>query len=362
MMKNGGPDEVLTVVQWTTGNVARQSLRTIVDRPDLELIGLYAHSPDKVGKDAGELAGLGRQLGIHALGDIDEVIALRPDCIAYMPLFPDLDHLERLLCAGINVVTTSELLTGRAHGPDVRERLEAAGRTGGASLFGSGVNPGWVECLAAVASAPVGAIDTVRILESFDLSLLTGEANQDDFGWGRPAGDPGHAEDIERAIFEFEDAADLLAELLGTPLDDLRCEVRFAHALRDLGVPGRDVRAGTVAGIESSWFGSSGGREVFELATRWTIARELDQPWEVLNGYVIDVRGESSVSLRLDLVPGPNTRSIEDIVAFGHLVTALPAVNAIPAVVAARPGVVTYADLPPLSAPVRRHSTEEDWR
>jgi 2,4-diaminopentanoate dehydrogenase len=60
------PDRPIRVVQWTTGNVARQSIAAIVERPDLELVGVYAHSQQKAGRDVGELAGLGRTLGILA--------------------------------------------------------------------------------------------------------------------------------------------------------------------------------------------------------------------------------------------------------------------------------------------------------
>ena len=340
----------LRVVQWTSGNVARQSVRAIVERPDLELVGMYAFTPAKVGLDAGTLAGLDEELGVLATDDVEALLALEPDCVAYMPLYPNIEEMARLLRAGVNIVTTSEFLTGRAHGDEQRARLDAAAREGGASVFGSGVNPGWVQYVAAAASGPVHELEFVRILESFDLSFLTADANQDDFGWGRPAGDADHAADVQRAVYEFEDAADLLASLFGVELDGLRCEVRFAHAAEDLDVPGREVRAGTVAGIEVSWIGGVAGRDVLELATRWVITSRLVEGWTALNGYEIDLRGAAGVKLRVDLVPGPDVRTVDDIVTFGCLVTAMPAINAIPAVVAARPGIVTYADLGPQTA------------
>jgi 2,4-diaminopentanoate dehydrogenase len=81
-------DRPIRVLQWTTGNVARQSIAAVVERPDLELVGVYAHSKQKAGRDVGELAGLGRTLGILATDDIEALIALAPDCVLYTPLHP----------------------------------------------------------------------------------------------------------------------------------------------------------------------------------------------------------------------------------------------------------------------------------
>lgn len=339
----------IRVVQWTTGNVARASLKSIVGRADMELVGVYAHSPDKVGQDAGTLAGLPEALGIAATDDVDALIALVPDCVAYMPLYPDVDHLTRLLRAGINVVTTSEFMTGRAWGDDARARLQEAAESGGASLFGSGVNPGWIEYIAAVASGVSRNLRSVRVTESFDLSFLAADSNQDDFGWGRPAGDPGHADDVAKGVEEFRDAAEVMAELLGLHLDDIRYEVEFAHATKDLDVAGRSVKQGTVAGIDITWFGVVGGADVVQLNARWTLGKHIEPAWDTLMGYVIDVRADPNVTMRIDFVP-QQLESAEDLAAAGTTLTAQPAVNAIPAVVAARPGIVTYADLPPMTA------------
>ena len=59
-------DRPLRVIQWTTGNIGRRSLHAIIGRPDMELVGVYAHGADKVGVDAADLAGLPRATGITA--------------------------------------------------------------------------------------------------------------------------------------------------------------------------------------------------------------------------------------------------------------------------------------------------------
>ena len=102
----------LRVVQWTTGNVGKQSVAAIAANPELELAGCYAWSPDKVGRDVGELCGL-EPLGISATDDVDALLALRPDCVVYNPMWQSVDELVRILESGANVVTTAAFINGR---------------------------------------------------------------------------------------------------------------------------------------------------------------------------------------------------------------------------------------------------------
>lgn len=335
----------LRVVQWTTGKVAREAVIAILERPDLELIGAYAFSPEKAGKDVGELCELDRTLGVTATNDIDEIVGWKPDCVVYMPLHPDFDHLVTLLQAGINVVTTAHFMTGRAYGQEATERIEAAAIAGNASLFGSGINPGFAQYLAAAASNVSRKVTYVRILESFDIGNWAGDANQDELGWGRPAGDPGHAADAEKATIPFGDACEALADLLGLKLDDVRCEVDFAHATKDLNIPNRTVKAGTVAGISASWIGSAEGVDAVECAVNWTISPDITPAWDIKMAYRMEVEGYPNVTLRAEVLPDMNGMDMKEIGYVGSVITAMPVVNAIPAVVDARPGIVGYRDL-----------------
>jgi hypothetical protein len=115
----------LRVVQWTTGKTGSAAVRAMVDHPVLELVGCYAWSPDKVGKDVGELCGIA-PIGVTATDDIDALLALRPDCVVYTPYRPDFDHVVRILESGINLVTTMYMLAGRGYGDDVQR--DAGGR------------------------------------------------------------------------------------------------------------------------------------------------------------------------------------------------------------------------------------------
>jgi hypothetical protein len=347
------PQRRLRIVQWTTGKVAGESIKAILDRPELELVGLYAYSADKVGKDVGELIGLGRTIGVKATNDLDALIALKPDCVAYMPLHPNVDHMARLLRAGINVATTASFMTGRGYGEEARRTLEAAAQAGGASLFGSGINPGWIDSVVATASGLCREVNLVRVTESFNIGMWAGDANQDGLGWGRPAGDPGHPKDIEKATLPFGDAVEATAHMFHFTLDDIRCEVEFAHATQDLDIPGRPVKKGGVAGILARWMGIAGGHTVIELNAQWTLAEEITPAWDIAMAYKIEINGTPQLKFRAEVLPSDMSLPMEELVKTGFIITAAPVVNAIPAVVAAKPGIVTYADLPPITSVLR---------
>ena len=147
------------VVQWTTGNVGKSSVEAIAKNPNYELVGCYAWSKDKNGVDVGELVGI-EPLGVAATNDVDALLALKPDCVVYNPMWNDVDELVRILSAGVNVVASASFITGHNLGDD-RDRIEEACKQGGSTMFGSGVSPGFAELLAIVAATGCDRVDKV---------------------------------------------------------------------------------------------------------------------------------------------------------------------------------------------------------
>jgi 2,4-diaminopentanoate dehydrogenase len=143
-----------------------------------------------------------------------------------------------------------------------------------------------------------------------------------------------------------------MADALGVELDEIRCVAEFAQTTEDLDLGSWDIKAGCVAGVAASWQGIRGGRTVVNLQVRWRKGRTLEPDWKVEHGYIVEIEGQPRVRTKLEIFPPVDfqARSFKDYMVLGMIMTSMPAVHAIPAVVAARPGIVTYADLPVVTA------------
>jgi 2,4-diaminopentanoate dehydrogenase len=336
----------LRVVQWTTGNVGKRSVRSVVAHPDLELVGCYAWSGDKAGRDVGELCGM-EPVGVTATGDVDALLGLRPDCVVYNPMWPDTDELVRILEAGVNVVSTAAFINGRGLGAD-RDRIADACERGGSSMFGSGINPGFAELLAVVTANICDRIDKVTIAESADTTLYDSPTTELPAGFARPIDDPELPAMTAKGTAVFGEAVAMVADAIGIELDDIVCSAEYAQTTEELVLESWTIPAGCVAGIAASWQGRVGDRTVIELTVRWKKGTTLDPDWQIDEGYVIEVAGRPTVRTTLQFLPPPDfeATTFADFMVLGMIMTALPAINAIPLVVAAPPGIVTYTDLP----------------
>ena len=336
----------IRVVQWTTGNVGRESVKAIAANPGLELVGCYAWSEAKVGADAGELAGIG-PLGVAATNDVGQLLDQKPDCVVYNPQWPSVDELVRILAAGVNVVTTAAFITGQRLGAE-RERLVEACERGGSTLMGTGVSPGFAELVALTVAGICNRIDKVTVLEQADTSLYDSPDTERPAGFGHPIDTPGLAEMAREGTAVFGEAVAMVADALGVELDEIVCEAEFAQTTADVEMASWTIPAGCVAGVSASWQGRVGDRTVVELGVRWKKGATLDPDWVIeKDGWTIEVQGLPTVTAALDFLPPPDfeAETIEDFMAIGHIITSVPALNAVPAVVAAEPGIVTYADL-----------------
>ena len=336
----------LRVVQWTTGNVGRQSVVAIAADPGLELVGCYAWSADKVGRDVGELCGLD-PLGVTATDDVGALLALRPDCVVYNPMWKSVDELVRILEAGVNVVTTAAFINGRGLGPDRKRLIEACER-GGSTIFGTGISPGFIELLGIVLAGISDRIEKLTISEAAHTMGYDSPETELPAGFGRPIDDPNLQAMTAEGTAVFAEAVEMVADALGVELDDIVCEAEYAKALEDLDLGSWQIQAGCVAGVAASWQGRIGDRTVVELNVRWKKAPVLEPDWQIADGWVIEVQGRPTVRSTVQFLPPADFQatSLADFMVLGHVMTAMPAVNAIPAVVAAAPGIAGYHDIP----------------
>jgi hypothetical protein len=335
------------VVQWTTGIVGASAVRAILDDDRLELVGVFAHGTAKVGQDAGALVGR-PDTGVIATDDVDALIGLRPDCVVYMPHWPEVELLERILRSGINVVTTARLVSGEHYPDGAGARLQAAALAGGVTLVGTGMNPMYVPSLALASTAMCRDLQSIRVTESLDCVGYASAQMWEGYGFGGPPDTGRLREILLEAEPDYREALDGLARGIGLEVDayDLVVECAVAVDDRDLGF--MRIDAGTVCGTDATWTGRSNGSPIVAMRTIWTLGSIFGAPqepeWKLLNGYRIDVKGDPNVRLKLSFRP-------DDFMNFDiGTTTAMPAINAVTAVVAAPSGVRSIAELPIVTA------------
>jgi 2,4-diaminopentanoate dehydrogenase len=336
----------IRVVQWTTGNVGKESVKAIVENPGLELVGCFAWSESKYGVDVGELVGID-PLGLVATSDAEVLLELNPDCVVYNPMWPSIDELVRILEAGINVVSTAAFINGRRLGRD-RDRLVDACERGSSSLMGTGVSPGFAELLAITVAGICSRVDKVTVSETADTTFYDSPETEKPVGFGQPIDHAGLCDMAREGTAVFGEAVAMVADALGVELDEIVCESEFARTTEDVEMTSWTIPAGRVAGVAISWQGRVGARVVVDLNVRWKKGATLEPEWVIeKDGWVIKVDGLPTATTTLDFLPPPDfeAQTVEDFMAIGHIITAVPALNAIPAVVAAPPGIVSYPDL-----------------
>jgi hypothetical protein len=323
--------------------IGREAVRGIVAHPELELVGGYAYSPEKVGRDIGELCGLD-PVGVTATSDVDALLGLAPDCVSYMPYSPDFDHVVRILESGVNVVTTLYMLSGWGNGDDVQERIRSAAERGGASLLAGGIYPGHANNVAMALSAMCARVDCISLLESLELSSYENEKMFRIMGFDGEVGDPAVVAMCESTNGSFKDAVRAMAHQMGITLDEVRFDVEFAAADRLLDFGYMQIGTGRIAGIKGVVSGVVDGRPRFRCGFAWTMGEEMTPRFPITHGYSIEIAGDPDVRCTFSRV---------DTAVGGELTVAMPVVNAIPDVCAAPPGIVNFGALPYVKAAMR---------
>ncbi|WP_371650138.1 NAD(P)H-dependent amine dehydrogenase family protein [Streptomyces mirabilis] len=337
----------LRVVQWASGNIGSRALRAVLEHPDLTLAGLYTHTPDKAGRDAGELCGLG-PTGVIATHDIDEIVALGADCVLYMPRACDMDEVCRLLASGANVVTTrGEFHRAASLDPAVRERVEAACKSGKSSIHSTGSSPGFItEALPLALSSIQRRLDGLTIEEFADLSERDSPGLLFDvMGFGKPP-----AEYDERRLSVVRDSFGpslrMVADTLSIPLDSVEAKGEVATAPRPVQIAAGTLRPNTVAAQRITVSGLRGGRPLLRFRATWYCTTDLDRAWDVrATGWHITVDGDAPLDIDLRF-PVP----LDRMAAMSPSYTANRAVNAVPVLCEASPGIRSTADLPHIVA------------
>jgi hypothetical protein len=340
------------VIQWGTGAVGAEMITAILDhRTDLSLVGAKVYTAGKHGKDVGALVGR-EPIGVLATADTAETLAIEADCVLYTPRTASLDEVCAILASGKNVVTTAFLFhPHRLPGPD-RERLLAACAQGGASVHGSGLNPGNLSgALPLALSGMSRRIDKVTLQERADWSVYESTGiTFDNMAFGQPveAISPATNDFLAFNSGIFSEQVWFLADALNAGIDEVTATVDAVAAREDHQVFDQLLRAGTTAGQRWNWVGRRDAEPLIEIETLWTVGGEYPEHWpRPKDGWTLTIEGDPSMRTHfLSLASFTRPASIDEHVRSANVATAMQVLNAVPAVCDAAPGFATTATLP----------------
>ena len=346
---------MIATVVWGTGNIGRAAIRAVEAHPALKLVGVLVHNPEKVGRDAGELAGLGHELGVTATDDIDAVLAASPRAVMYAAsgdIRPDdaLADIMRAIRAGAVVVTPAlYALYDQQNAPaELREPVLAAIAEGGGSLFVSGVDPGWGnDVLPLLVSGLATTVDVIRCQEIFDYSTY----EQPDsvrylVGMGQPMDyqPPMLMATVPTMVWGGQ--IRLIARGLGVELDEIRetldrRPLETTISTRTMG----EFEAGTQGAVRFEVQGIVGGepRIVIEHVTRIhpSCAPDWPQPPNGEGAHRVIIEGRPRIEVSVEATDeGENRSAGGNATAVGRLV------GAIDWLADAEPGLYDALDVP----------------
>jgi 4-hydroxy-tetrahydrodipicolinate reductase len=324
----------IRVIQYGLGPIGAATARLIDERGNLELVGAVDIHPGKVGRDVGEVIGLGRALGIEVAGRLGDVgrgadVAIHTTS-SYFDQF--LDQVLELLEAGLDVVSTAEELSfpWRDHA-EPAATLDAAARKAGKTVLGTGVNPGFLmDSLPLFITSIAQRVDHIAVTRVIDASKRRGPfqtkigcgMTEDEFRRRMAAGRMGHV--------GLPESAAMLFDTLGRELVRFENTVEPVLATEPVRTELFDVPTGRVRGLHQVGRGYSETGELVSLTFRAALDEEPD-------GDTITVSGRPDLTVTLQ---GTN----------GDLSTVAMVVNAIRRVKEAAPGLLTMRDIPIVTA------------
>ncbi len=335
------------VIQWSSGNVGKGILKAMARRPSLELVGLYVYSDSKSGEDAGEIAGIDA-IGIKASNKLEEMLALEADVVLHTPLpslvygdnpDEDIDTICALLASGKNVITTVGYMYPKVYGPELVGRLEQACAKGNSSFHSTGLNPGWLgDALPLTMSMLSSRIDQVYVREITNFEFYPSpEIMFGMMGFGKTEAE--FEKSIERykhwLVHLFRENIQLIADGLGMELDEIVDTTERANAPADLDTAAGVVKADTIAGQHWEWAGMKDGNKLIVHETVWRMHNSVAPDWP---------QGDHSITIKGR--PRMHVNFEHNWISDGLLATGMNALNAVPYVVDAEPGIQTVLDLP----------------
>lgn len=347
------------LIQWGTGNVGKHALRTIIERPSYELVGVRVYNPDKVGKDAGGLIGA-PDTGVLATDDVEQILALDADCVCYTALGStlgdweqSLDDICRLLASGKNVVSSAveyfayfhpHVLPGRDLA-EPRKKLETACRAGGTSFYHVGINPGFtMDAWPIMMSRLSRRIEKIQVVELVDMTAYASPHMVCDvLGFGGPGDTDSPAllamADLEQSAYAIP--MHMLSDAIGFDVEEMRFSHEVALASETFTVTAGTIEAGTVAAQKFRFEGVHQGRTIVDLALVWRLSDDVAPDWPSgASRWILRIDGDPTIESEVAMSTSYDTKRAVS------LSVATLTLNAVPVVCAAAPGLLDNLSIP----------------
>ncbi|MCV7089278.1 NAD(P)H-dependent amine dehydrogenase family protein [Mycobacterium interjectum] len=356
---------MLKVGVWGPGSMGVIALRGVIDHPELELVDLVVHSDAKAGRDAGELCGIA-PVGVIATQDPAPMLAGDADAVVYAaganlrPL-DAVEDMASILRSGKNVVSCSvvPLVFPDALDAALTDPLRQAALDGRASFFTTGIDSGFAnDVLPLVLSGVSRVIESVRVTEMFNYATYPDRAAvYEILGFGKPPECQAFAAQPGIFTFGWGPVLHQLAAGLGVKIDNIEESNDRIPTAESFDTPTGHIEAGTIAAMRSTLTGYVGGKPTFVLdhvtRMRDDIAPDWPQPhiaippkdlgYGMASGrglYRVEIEGSPSMRCEFEMAEDHD----HDLGA--RIAGASRMVNAIPAVCAAPPGLLSALDLP----------------
>jgi hypothetical protein len=342
------------VAHYGTGDTGSQALRGIIARPEFELVAHIVHSPEKVGRDSGEIVGVA-PVGVRATDSLDEFLAVDADCVGYFATDMGRDHdavideMCRMLESGRNIATSTlpVLVYPPAAPPDVLRRLEAACTAGGTSFFCSGIAPGFTgDAFVLTAASLCARVTSVAVYERIFMGTYTDPLSFQFLGFGRPPQELADDARPTKASDAFSSTFTMLADGLGFQFDEVWNHREYAVADVDLQLAAGPIPKGTVACVRLCSEGMVDGTTRVSTAIIYSMIDHVVDDWapavapgapDLARFTQVTIQGEPHVDVTLTL-SGSDQPGVD--------ATAARVINSIAATCAAPPGVRSPLDLP----------------
>lgn len=322
----------MNIVQVGLGPLGQKIVRFALERGSINIVGAVDPAPDKVGKDLGELCGVGK-LGVVVSKDLASAMAGNSAEAAVLTTVSGLAAIEpqvaELAAAGLNIVSTCEELSFPWQtAPEIAGNIDATCRKHNVACLGTGVNPGYLmDFLPVALTAVCQRVDRIKVSRIQDASKRRIPFQQKIGAGLTPAQ---FAEKVKAGTLRhvgLTESMHMIAHRMGWTLDRTTETLDPVIAHADVTTGYTPVRAGMARGVEQIGTGIMGGKEVITLEFRAAV-------------------GEPESFDRVEIFGEPDIESTIPGGVNGDIATCAIAINALRSIVGAKPGLRTMTDIP----------------